>query len=326
MDQIFIRIRTADRCQFRLAVSLHSSVAQLKELLSDRCKLPPARQKLIYQGRLLRDEEILDACRIETDHVIQLVSTVPVSASPLPPLLEPMPAQFHMEIRTTVPTAVLRTREEPTNHAAREIRLVALQQNLISLEGLMHCHTGQGFDFSRRYLFPGQWIDALDTVNQWLEAQVVEIQENRAFIHYNGWPSIWDEWIACQSPRVQLFASKTAWRPRQFRPAPSQSPSPYSFPDAEIALSPIDFPDMLHRAGKLLPRIYRLLRMEITVDTGEMMSLLLDRVGRLMSDIGGLMDTTLGGDGLRAMETSAALARHEDSGLSFSLVFQSTRD
>lgn len=41
---------------------------------------------------------------------------------------------------------------------------------------------------TRKY-FVGQWLDVRDTVNQWLEATVmiVDNHQERLFIHYNGW-------------------------------------------------------------------------------------------------------------------------------------------
>lgn len=320
MDQVFIRVRTADHGQLRLAVSLQSSVAQLKEQLSDRFKLPPARQKLIYQGRLLRDEERLEACRIQTDHVIQLVAAVPMVAPSLPPLPDPAPARYHMEIRTTLPGVILRRREEPSNLSARDFRLEALHQNLISLESLITCHTDIGFDLTRRTFVSGLWVDALDTVNQWLEAQVLIVHNNRVLIHYNGWPSIWDEWIVSESPRLQALGCKTAWRPRQFHPVYAQSPCPCAPPDAGCRLSALELEEIVRRAGRLLPTLYNLLRRPIDPDTGEALSTLLDRAGRLLSDLGGLVDN---GEQLPgAMTTAAELAQREDTGLSLSFVFQ----
>ena len=40
-----------------------------------------------------------------------------------------------------------------------------------------------------RKFFKGQWVDVKDTVSQWLEATVMDINpnESKLFIHYNGW-------------------------------------------------------------------------------------------------------------------------------------------
>lgn len=63
--------------------------------------------------------------------------------------------------------------------------------------------------FRRFYI--GQWIDVKDTVQQWLEATVMNIdhREQAVFVHYNGWPRRWDEWIRWDSPRIAPFRSRT---------------------------------------------------------------------------------------------------------------------
>lgn len=40
-----------------------------------------------------------------------------------------------------------------------------------------------------RQFYAGQWIDVKDTVQQWLEATVMTVDQNRRliFVHYNGW-------------------------------------------------------------------------------------------------------------------------------------------
>ena len=57
----------------------------------------------------------------------------------------------------------------------------------------------------------GQWVDVKDSANQWLEATIVGINsESRLmYVHYNGWPIRWDEWISWDSPRVTPFRTRT---------------------------------------------------------------------------------------------------------------------
>lgn len=45
------------------------------------------------------------------------------------------------------------------------------------------------FTNERVQYYVGQWIDVKDTINQWLEATVMDIKESerKIFIHYNGW-------------------------------------------------------------------------------------------------------------------------------------------
>lgn len=61
------------------------------------------------------------------------------------------------------------------------------------------------FDLLRTKYEVGQWIDVKDTIDQWLEAQVVQVRNNQAFVHYNGWANRWDEWIDFSSPRIASF-------------------------------------------------------------------------------------------------------------------------
>lgn len=61
------------------------------------------------------------------------------------------------------------------------------------------------FDFTKRKLNLGQWVDVKDTIDQWLEAQVIDVKDEKVYIHYNGWGTRWDEWIDFSSPRIANF-------------------------------------------------------------------------------------------------------------------------
>jgi hypothetical protein len=63
---------------------------------------------------------------------------------------------------------------------------------------------------TRRYFAVGQWVDVLDTVEQWLEAQVVRVSRGEWLrVHYAGWPERWDEWLHASSPRIAPFRSRS---------------------------------------------------------------------------------------------------------------------
>lgn len=72
-------------------------------------------------------------------------------------------------------------------------------------------HSVKKRELKVRKFFVGQWIDVKDTVAQWLEASVLEVdqQRERMFIHYNGWPTRWDEWLPFLSPRIAPFRTRT---------------------------------------------------------------------------------------------------------------------
>ncbi len=87
-------------------------------------------------------------------------------------------------------------------------------------------------NFKNRKLKKGQWVDVKDTINEWLQAQVIDIKGNKAHIHYNGWGSRWDEWIDMDSDRIQLFRTHT----QQSTLFNYHSPFPITKPDASINL------------------------------------------------------------------------------------------
>ncbi len=69
--------------------------------------------------------------------------------------------------------------------------------------------------------FVGQWIDAKDTANHWLEAQVVAVDGTDIAIHYKGWKGKYDEWfdLSLGSPDWDRVALPL----RAFRPTSTRS-------------------------------------------------------------------------------------------------------
>ena len=90
------------------------------------------------------------------------------------------------------------------------------------------------FNLNKRILAKGQWVDVKDTVEQWLEAQVIEVSEDNKMvkIHYNHWSTRWDEWIQTNSPRIMPFRYHT----RQSTLTNYHSPFPNKKPDMGVTL------------------------------------------------------------------------------------------
>ena len=71
----------------------------------------------------------------------------------------------------------------------------------------------------KRALVVGGWrvgdmIDALDTVNTWLEARVVDVnvRDEQLYIHFDGWADKWNEWIPAKSKRLARYRTNTGIR------------------------------------------------------------------------------------------------------------------
>lgn len=160
---------------------------------------------------------------------------------------------------------------------SRTEKIETIRQALCTVEVLLQSTASHrdfsslhsAFDLGKRQFRLGQWVDVLDTVNQWLEAQVVEVREadQMVYINYNGWASRWDEWLECSSPRIELFRTYT----KQGVYSAMQSPVPMvlsasTFAAAETNLEPSDlFPtaqSALLDIKALLSR-YRLLSYQV---------------------------------------------------------------
>jgi RNA binding activity-knot of a chromodomain len=89
--------------------------------------------------------------------------------------------------------------------------------------------TQQVFDFSRRQLKIGQWIDVKDTIDQWLEAEVINVRGDEVYVHYNGWGYRWDEWLSMNSDRIAAFRTHTVQSPYSMY----MSPNPYHVLDGD---------------------------------------------------------------------------------------------
>jgi hypothetical protein len=93
----------------------------------------------------------------------------------------------------------------------------AMHQNISTLDNILNCRgkfeeqtikqdkTIVPYDFTKSKYDVGQWIDVKDTIDQWLEAQVIQVRGNQVYVHYNGWGTRWDEWIDCDSSRIASF-------------------------------------------------------------------------------------------------------------------------
>ena len=337
MEEVSIRVRTSNRLQLNLTVCLSQTVADLKEILSRRTNVPPVQQRLIYQGRQLKDEEVLTDCKVAADHVLQMITS---ESRPITPERSPEPSAprslFSLELRAEFPVARMRRRSEQRfQELSEEIRTEAVAQNLISIESLLKARNDPAerpldpFDLAKRRFKPGQWVDLLDTANQWLEGQIIQVHTHvealpSVHVHYNGWPARWDEWLSTDSSRIQLFATRTGCTPRHL--AQMYSPYPRRSPDSPVSdLLRIELPEMVQRAGRILAAVNLLVKRytELQVEQllqqypeGELellsvqLSVVLDRTGRMVTDLGRAMER--GDAQLATMLTQAELAQVED--------------
>ncbi|KAM1483268.1 hypothetical protein ACFX1Q_035188 [Malus domestica] len=81
-----INIRCSNGSKFSVRASLDSTVGAFKEVLSQNCDIPADQQRLIYKGRILKDDQTLTSYGLQTDHTVHMVRAFAAPAStPAPP-------------------------------------------------------------------------------------------------------------------------------------------------------------------------------------------------------------------------------------------------
>lgn len=60
-DGIIVHIRCSNGSKFSVRTSLESTVGAFKGLLAQNCDVPSDQQRLIYKGRILKDDQTLDS-------------------------------------------------------------------------------------------------------------------------------------------------------------------------------------------------------------------------------------------------------------------------
>ncbi|XP_020216246.1 ubiquitin domain-containing protein DSK2b isoform X2 [Cajanus cajan] len=68
-----INIRCSNGSKFSVQITLDSTVASFKDIVARNCDIPADQQRLIYKGRILKDDQTLQSYGLEADHTVHLV-------------------------------------------------------------------------------------------------------------------------------------------------------------------------------------------------------------------------------------------------------------
>lgn len=81
---VYVNIRCSNGSKFSVRIELDASVASFKDVLAQKCHIPSDQQRLIYKGRILKDDQTLQSYGLEADHTVHLVRGFAPSAPPAP--------------------------------------------------------------------------------------------------------------------------------------------------------------------------------------------------------------------------------------------------
>ena len=322
-QEITIKIQTLDN-SFSLKINQSLTIIQLKEEISKKYNIPKDKQRLIFQGKFLKDNETLSFYKITDGCVIQLIAKSLEIKNPNQNSSQ-RSNNSNRNANNQRANEVYPIIQIPfrTNRRRRRLSLPhfditeyieGFYQNLISLDNYNNTKKKfdpkasnniiEVFDFNKSSYEVGEWVDVKDTINQWLEAQVMKVKNNKAYVHYNGWGIRWDEWIDFNSPRMRNFKTYTLQSPLTFCNVPY--PAIPCDSNIEPQQRPIDIFFYLEKTKEhmesLMEEINHLLNLrknntsifkdnKFSIDYYEIlfkatqMIPFLDRVGRMLSDI-----------------------------------------
>ena len=220
-EELTIKIQTLDNL-FPLTVEKQKSILDIKKLIKQKFNVNEDRQKLIYQGKVLTNEDQIKATRIINNSVLHLVVKPEEENEEEPEEEDQEEGVNNVEdvLNSIIEIPIIRTgrrRRRPTTTFDISDCFEAMHQNITTLNNIIKSKTKFNeseiaqtktivpYDFSKFKYEPGQWLDVKDTIDQWIEAQVIHVRGNEAFIHYNGWGTRWDEYIDFSSSRIAPF-------------------------------------------------------------------------------------------------------------------------
>lgn len=81
---VTVNVRCSNGSKFSVQVKLDETVGSFKVVLAQNCDVPAEQQRLIYKGRILKDDQTLESYGLEADHTVHLVRGFVPSASTNP--------------------------------------------------------------------------------------------------------------------------------------------------------------------------------------------------------------------------------------------------
>lgn len=72
-EQITIHVKSSGDKKYEVSVETSALIADLKAIISTHADVPPERQRLIYSGKVLKDEETVASYKIQNGHAVHMV-------------------------------------------------------------------------------------------------------------------------------------------------------------------------------------------------------------------------------------------------------------
>ena len=245
-DELLIKIQTLDNL-FSITMKRNSTVNDLKEKINEMFNIPIINQRLIFQGKNLQSNtEKLKHYKITNESVIHLVvrkttfsddnntiNTNSNNQNTINNLNSNLNEENNLNNsqNNNIPFLSFNRRNNMRHFRQKNIHfdisdcIENLYQNIITISNIIKCKnkfnytqilqskTIKPFNLNKRKFEIGEWVDVKDTIDNWLEAQIINIRtinnKTQILVHYSGWGNRWDEWIDIKSSRIANFKTYT---------------------------------------------------------------------------------------------------------------------
>ncbi|KAN0136005.1 hypothetical protein V8E53_006166 [Lactarius tabidus] len=95
-SEIIINVKGPSELKLQLTINTDKTVAELKQAIADKSDVPADRQRLIYSGRVLKDDDQLSVYKIQSGHTIHMVKgaarSTPAASSAQSSAPQPLPS------------------------------------------------------------------------------------------------------------------------------------------------------------------------------------------------------------------------------------------
>uniref|UniRef100_A0A7N0VHK8 Ubiquitin-like domain-containing protein n=1 Tax=Kalanchoe fedtschenkoi TaxID=63787 RepID=A0A7N0VHK8_KALFE len=106
-EAVLINVRCSNGTKIAVRAALESTVADFKELVAQNCDVPAPQQRLIYKGRILKDDQTLHSYGLQAEHTVHMVRGFAPSGSTSTTPTVNAPAGGNVNSAATAPGATV---------------------------------------------------------------------------------------------------------------------------------------------------------------------------------------------------------------------------
>jgi ubiquilin len=119
MSEVTVNVKASNDQKYVISLQTTDTVLDFKNKIAEKCDTPADRMRLIYSGRVLKDQDTIESYKIAEGHTVHMVrSAVPAAAGSAAPAAATSPAAAATPAAAAAPTTPASTAATTTPAAA----------------------------------------------------------------------------------------------------------------------------------------------------------------------------------------------------------------